>query len=156
MDERQLPHDPDVEADESLTGRPRPIHLRPRLVALVFVGGVAGVLARATLDHLFPAGTSFPATTFTINVTGAFALAVLIQGLALRGTDVGTRRSMRLLLGTGVLGGFTTYSALAVQSNELVRSNHAALAAGYAVATVVVGFVASLLGIAVARKTLAR
>lgn len=156
MDERELPHDPDVEADESAGGRPRPVHLRPPLVALVFVGGAAGVLARAALDHRFPTGTGFPATTFAINVTGAFALAMLIQGLALRGSDVGSRRSMRLLLGTGVLGGFTTYSALAAQTNELVRSNHAALAAGYAVATVVVGFVASLLGIAVARKTLAR
>lgn len=122
----------------------------------MFVGGFVGVLLRATLERWFPDGAGFPATTFGINVAGALALAVLIEALALRGSDSGHRRALRLLVGTGVLGGFTTYSALAVQTDQLFRTGHAGTALTYALGTVVVGFAASIAGIALTRRALAQ
>jgi CrcB protein len=154
--ERALPHDPDVEVDEDSLGGPLPTHLTPSAIGLVFVGGSFGVLARASLDHAFPTGSGFPTTTFAINLVGALALAVLIETLAMRGPDVGQRRALRLLLGTGVLGGFTTYSALAVQTDALLRSGHAAMALAYGVATVALGLTASIMGIVGTRWALAR
>ncbi|HUS22495.1 MAG TPA: CrcB family protein [Aeromicrobium sp.] len=154
--ERALPHDPDVEVDEDSLGRPLPVHLTPSAIVLVFAGGSLGVLARASLDRIFPAGTGFPVSTFGINLVGAFALAILIEALALLGHDVGHRRVLRLVLGTGLLGGFTTYSALAVQSDALLRSGHAATALTYAAGTVALGLAASLTGISLARRALAR
>lgn len=152
--ERGLPHDPDLEVDESDTGEALPTHLTPHLVGLVFVGGTVGVLMRAWLAEHVAANSAFPLTTLGINVTGAFALSVLIETLALRGTDAGHRRALRLLLGTGLLGGFTTYSALAVQTNTLLRDGHAVLGVGYAVGTVALGFIASVAGIALTRREL--
>lgn len=154
--ERALPHDPDVEVDEDSLGSPLPLHLTPNALALVFAGGSLGVLARAGLDRLLPAGTGFPAMTFVINLVGAFALAVLIETLALRGPDAGHRRVLRLVLGTGLLGGFTTYSALAVQTDALVRSGQSVTGLAYAVGTVTLGLVASLAGIRVTRRELDR
>lgn len=154
--ERALPHDPDVEVDEDSLGGPLPVHLSPSAIGLVFVGGSLGVLARAGLDHAFPTGTGFPTATFAINLVGALALAVLIETLTLRGPDAGHRRVLRLALGTGILGGFTTYSALAVQTDGLLRSGHAAMALAYGVATVAFGLIASIIGIVGARWALAR
>lgn len=124
--------------------------------ALVFVGGTLGVLTRAWLDTAAPSTPGFPTTTFGINVVGALALAALIEALTLRSPDAGRRRALRLMLGTGVLGGFTTYSALAVQTDALLRDGQAATAVLYAVGTLVVGLMASLAGILGARKALGR
>ena len=154
--ERALPLDPDVEVNEDALGRPLPVHLTPSAIALVFAGGSLGVLARAGLDQSSHVGTGFPATTFAINVAGALALAVLIETLAVRGPDAGHRRALRLLFGTGVLGGFTTYSALAVQTDALLRSGHAVTALTYAAGTVALGLAVSIAGIIGTRRALAR
>lgn len=115
-----------------------------------------GVLARALLELGVPDGSGFPGTTFAINVAGALVLAVLIESLTQRGNDDGRRRQLRLLLGTGVLGGFTTYSALAVQTDELLRSGQPGIALAYAASTVVVGFAVSVLGILATRRWASR
>ena len=153
---RALPGDPDLEVDEDSAGGPLPVHVTPRAIGLVFAGGTLGVLARAGLDHAFPARGGFPVTTFVINVVGALALAILIEALALRGPDAGSRRALRLVLGTGVLGGFTTYSALAVQTDALLRNGQIPTAIVYAVGTVALGLVASIAGIVGTRRALAR
>lgn len=155
-EERRLPHDPDLDADEDASGSPLPVHLTPHLIGLVFVGGFLGVLGRALLDRQVPDGGGFPATTFTINISGALLLAVLLEVLAHRGPDAGHRRRLRLLLGTGVLSGFTTYSAVAAQADALVRAGQAPIALGYVASTLIVGLVASVAGIALTRRWLAR
>jgi CrcB protein len=124
------------------------------LVFLVFLGGCVGVLMRAVLSDQVAVGSTFPWTTLGINISGAFALSVLIEGLALRGSDVGHRRRARLLVGTGLLGGFTTYSTLALQADDLLRAGQVTLAFAYALGTVVLGFAASLAGIAITRREL--
>lgn len=150
--ERPLPLDPDVEADEGPDGSPIPVHLTWHLIALVAVGGAFGTASRHLLDDAIGSVRDFPLGTFLINVSGAFALGVLVEGLARNGLDAGRRRRLRLLLGTGFLGGFTTYSALAVDTDGLIRSDRPGVAAAYALATVTVGLVASVAGIAAARR----
>jgi CrcB protein len=130
----------------------RPPHLRVHLLGLVFAGGATGTLARWAVGVTVPHLHRVPAATFGVNVVGAFLLGALLQGLARRGPDVGRRRAVRLTLGTGFCGGFTTYSALANDTDALLRAGLVGHALAYAVGTLVVGVAASALGIAVARR----
>ena len=84
-----------------------------------------------------------------MNLAGAFVLGALLEHLAARGPDEGRRRALRLTLGTGFCGGFTTYSALAVDTDGLLRAGQAGPALAYALGTVALGLAASALGIAV-------
>ncbi|MCH8612955.1 fluoride efflux transporter FluC [Arsenicicoccus dermatophilus] len=118
----------------------------PRHLLTVALGGAVGAGLRQALVLAWPPH-GWDAVVLTINVVGAFALAVLLTWLAGTGPDEGRRRDARLLLGTGVLGGFTTYSTLAVDTAMLLRSGDAGMAAGYALLTVGLGAAASLLGI---------
>lgn len=118
---------------------------------IVAVGGAAGTLSRYGIAHAFDSGAAFPLATFLVNVTGSFALGALLALLVARGDDSGGRRTLRLLLGTGFLGGYTTYSALASETDTLLRTGHAALGLTYALASVVIGLLAAFAGIAVGR-----
>lgn len=132
------------------------MHLTSASAGVVAVGGAAGSLARHGTEELL--GTTaggLPVGTLTVNLLGAFALGVLLEWLASRGRDDGRDRTMRLLVGTGFLGGFTTYSALALQTDGLLRDGNEGLALAYALTAVVGGLIASLVGILTAR-TVAR
>jgi CrcB protein len=94
-----------------------------------------------------------PVIILAINVVGAFALGCLLDSLTRRGADEGARRTARLLLGTGVLGGFTTYSALATGTSLLLTAGQAGAAIAYGLATVVLGGLATFAGIAAASVT---
>ncbi|MBM3659532.1 MAG: CrcB family protein [Actinobacteria bacterium] len=119
--------------------------LSPRAVLLVALGGAVGALARHGLARAFPVGPgTFPTTTFVINVSGAFVLAVLLESLLRRGTP---DHWLRLLAGVGILGGFTTFSTMAAELALLWRDGDHALAAVYATATVVAGIAAVVLGL---------
>ncbi|MHA7240075.1 CrcB family protein [Arthrobacter sp. TMS1-12-1] len=128
-----------------------PPHLRAGYLALVFVGGMGGTLARFGLSEVLPTPSGVPLGIFLINIAGAFALGLLLEALARRGPDIGRRRALRLLLGTGFLGGFTTYSALAVDSALLLGGGAAAAGLGYLVVSVLMGLGATALGIAAGR-----
>jgi CrcB protein len=128
---------------------------RVRLFWWVVLGGAAGSLTRYGVSEWLNPGHELPVGTLVVNVTGSFVLGALLVALAARGDDTGGRRRARLLLGTGFLGGYTTYSALAVETETLVRDGHAALAAAYATGSVVLGLVAALAG-AVAGRAAAR
>jgi len=133
-------------------GVSRPLHLRWSALALVAGGGAAGTLARYAIGVAVPPWRGLPVAVFTINVVGAFGLGLLLAVLARGGPDAGIRRRLRLLLGTGVLGGFTTYSTFAVGADGLFVAAHPWQGALYAVATVVVGAAASLAGIALGTR----
>lgn len=127
---------------------PRPAHLRPELMAAVFAGGAGGTMLRAQLLDAFPATAGqWPWSTLAVNVTGALLLGVLLQAVALRGPDEGPRRLLRLGLGTGVLGGYTTYSTFAVESVALARDGHGALAVAYDGVSLAAGALAAWVGI---------
>jgi CrcB protein len=150
---RQLPLDPDLEAAEDCVGRPRPVHLSPSNIALVAVGGAAGTGLRYWITTVVPHLAGVPVATLGINVAGAFLLGVLLELLAETSLDSGWSRRVRLGIGTGALGGFTTYSALAVDT-VTVAATLPWRAAGYAMATVIIGAVASLAGIWLTRRNL--
>lgn len=150
--ERQLPLDPDIETDEDTGGSPLAIHTNPRFLLLVALGGALGTAARHLLGDGIGMAGHFPLGTCLINISGAFLLGVLLELLARRGSDLGHRRRLRLLIGTGFFGGFTTYSSLAVDTDILLRGSHLGLAATYALGTVAIGLIASIGGIAAARK----
>jgi CrcB protein len=124
-----------------------PVHLRWRSVGLVFVGGALGTELRYGLSGVTPPLAGVPVATLAINVLGAFVLGLLLEGLVRAGSDVGWRQDLRLGVGTGVLGGFTTYSALATDTASLLSAGHPGRAVGYAVGTLVLGLVAAAFGI---------
>lgn len=121
-----------------------------RGIALVFTGGTAGTWARYGLDLFIGDTAGLPLSTFIINITGAFALGVLIESLTLGGLDR-RRRNLGLLLGAGLLGGYTTYSLLATDIAALVIDHRVAEAIGYGLATLLIGGLASWTGIVTAR-----
>lgn len=129
--------------------RPRPAHRQWRYIGLVAAGGALGTALRATVTLLVPEVEVFPVATFAVNLVGAFVLGLLLEALAWSGPDEGRRLSVRLLVGTGVLGGFTTYSALATATAGLTAAGLTWWAAAYALGTVLLGAVASIAGIAV-------
>ncbi|GAB04305.1 CrcB family protein [Gordonia amarae] len=134
------------------TAGPRPAHVRPDCIAAVFVGGCFGVAAREALVEVFPADGGIPWAVFAINIVGAFALGVLLESLSRYGPDTGRRRILRMLLGTGFMGGFTTYSALATDTADLLTSGSAGAGLAYGVATVIVGALVTMAGIAVGAR----
>ena len=152
---QHLPLDPDVEAAEGSAGRRRPVQLSLGNIALVAVGGAAGTGLRYWITTVAPHWAGVPVATFGINVAGAFLLGLLLELLAESTLDSGWSRRLRLGIGTGGLGGFTTYSALATDTVTLAAA-HPGRAVGYALATVILGAVASLAGIWLARRNLRR
>jgi fluoride exporter len=126
-----------------------PLHLRPRLVGLVALGGVAGTALRAGIGTLESGAGGWPWATWTVDLSGAFLLGLLLEALARTGPDDGRRRDARLLLGTGALGGYTSYSTLALETVELLDAGDARTAVLYAAGSVVLGLVAAGAGIAV-------
>lgn len=108
-----------------------------------------GTLARYLVTMAIPAWNGLPLPTFVVNVTGAFLLGALLVALARRGPDTGWRRAVRLFAGTGLLGGFTTYSAFALDTDGLIAAADPGGAMLYAFATVVLGAVATAAGMAV-------
>jgi fluoride exporter len=150
---QQPPLDPDLEAAEDATVPPRPIHLSLANIALVAVGGAAGTGLRYWISAVTPHWAGVPVATFGINVAGALLLGVLLELLAGSNLNSSWSRRLRLGIGTGGLGGFTTYSALATDTVTLAAA-HPGRAAGYAIATVTVGAVASIAGIWLTRRTL--
>ena len=130
--------------------------IRARWLGLIFVGGSVGTALRAGLAGSFPVVVGeWPWVTFWVNLAGALLLGVLVEGLAATGPDAGWRRAMRLGAGTGLLGGFTTYSTFSVEVVELARVGAWPLAVGYAVASVLAGVVTAGFGMWGARRLLA-
>ncbi|MDF9716124.1 CrcB family protein [Nocardioides sp. ChNu-99] len=123
-----------------------PARPRPADVLVVAVGGTVGTAARAAAVLLVPtAEGAVPWTVGVVNVGGALLLGLLLGVLGGR-PDTGGRRRARLLLGTGVLGGFTTYSALAVDAAGLL-GDRSATGAAYAVGSLLLGLVAAAVGL---------
>lgn len=130
----------------------RPPHHQWRLLGLVFLGGSVGTLLRYLITEVAPTPFNVPVAVVAINVIGAFALGFVLEALSRRGPDVGRRRGIRLLVGTGVLGGFTTYSALAVDTDTLLSQSRPGLALAYAASTLVLGLGAAALGVALGAR----
>lgn len=126
----------------------RAAHLRLSLILLVGVGGAAGTGARYALTSAVPTSTDgWPTATFVENLLGAFVLGLLLEVLLRRGPETAGTRRLRLGLGTGVLGGFTTFSTLAIEVERLAAAGHVGTGLAYGLASVVLGFGTALLGV---------
>lgn len=117
--------------------------MTPLRVLLVAVGGMIGTAARMLVGLIAP-DAELPWAVLLANVLGALLIGILTARLP--STD------LRVFLGTGVLGGFTTYSALAVGALE-VAQRAPWLAVAYAVGSVLLGLGAAALGLRLGRRS---
>jgi len=121
-------------------------------ILIVALGGAIGSVARYKLGGFALHHTQswdFPASTFTVNVIGCFTiglLAALVEHHDLFSPTV------RLLLFTGLLGGFTTFSAFGYESVFLLRRGLLYVAAGYVLLSVICGLVAVFGGMKIIDK----
>lgn len=103
-------------------------------IILVMSGGAIGAGLRYGLSRALPVGASgWPWPTFAANVLGGLAMGVLAAWM-LRGDN--SAEPLRLFVGVGVLGGFTTFSAFSLEMMRMIERGQTGLAAGYAFASV--------------------
>ena len=117
---------------------------------IVFIGGGIGAALRHGVNVLAAGllGTAFPYGTLFINVSGSLVMGVIAQYFALK---AGMPQSWRLFLATGVLGGFTTFSAFSLEAALLYERGQIAAAAIYVVASVVLAIGGLFAGLAIVR-----
>lgn len=126
--------------------------MTPSNLLLVAFGGGAGAVLRYLLSVGFgrvPAG-GWPWPTFTANLAGGLAMGLLAGWITLRGAEEGERA--RLLLGVGLLGGFTTFSAFSLETLMMVERRAWGQAALYAGLSVVMSTAAVFLGMLLMRR----
>src|SRR3954452_10104969 len=120
------------------------------LYLIVFLGaGIGGALRHGVnvgAARLF--GYGFPFGTLIVNIAGSFVMGALAGYFAFR---PGIAQHMRLFLTTGILGGFTTFSAFSLDAALLIERHSYALAAGYMVGSVAASLAALFFGLALFR-----
>jgi len=119
-------------------------------IAAVALGGALGSVLRFLAGTWFlqRVGPGFPWGTFAVNVSGAFAIGVVMQ---LAQTRIGLNPYARVFLATGILGGYTTFSAFAYETYLLSRDGLSLQSVWYALGSVLAGVAAAVLGIFVTR-----
>ncbi|MEI8145355.1 MAG: fluoride efflux transporter CrcB [Alphaproteobacteria bacterium] len=120
---------------------------------LVFLGAGLGGAARhgVNLWSLQTFGPHFPAGTFLVNVVGSFLMGLIAGWFAFR-ADMTGAAEIRLFLTTGVLGGFTTFSAFSLDSIVLIERGDYMSAAVYIMGSLVLSIAALAVGLAVVRS----
>jgi fluoride exporter len=125
--------DPDVDLEVSRQ-RNETVPREWDLLAVIAVGGVLGAEARYGIGRVVAHhGASFPWSTVLINVVGSGLLGALMAWIAAKDAH----RLLRPFVGVGILGGFTTFSTFAVDTDTLLYDHRPALALAYLVITVV-------------------
>lgn len=120
-------------------------------ILLVALGGAVGSVARyaAGLVAVRLFGSGFPVGTLFVNVTGSFLIGLGLETLARR---FGSSQELRLLLLTGVLGGYTTFSTFSLDTLSLYERGEVALAFVYVLTSVLLGLAAVAAGLALGRQ----
>lgn len=110
----------------------------------IFVGGGMGAVARFLMAGAIGRMTRgpFPWGTLAVNVIGGFMMGALVELMALK---FSVSQDMRLFLTTGLLGGFTTFSAFSLEASSMIERGDYGLAGLYVLASVL-GSVAALFG----------
>jgi CrcB protein len=118
---------------------------------VVFLGGGLGAAARHWVNRttLAVAGPDYPAGTLIVNITGSIAMGMLAAWFAFRGET--TTAAARLFLTTGVLGGFTTFSAFALDTRLMWERHDVVAALIYAGASVILSILGLIVGLSVGR-----
>ena len=121
------------------------------LYLIVFIGaGIGGALRHGVnvgAARLF--GYGFPFGTLIVNIAGSFLMGLLAGYFAFR---PGISQHMKLFLTTGILGGFTTFSAFSLDTALLIERHAFGMAAGYIVGSVAASLSALFFGLAIFRS----
>jgi CrcB protein len=119
---------------------------------LVFLGaGIGGALRHGVnVGCARMCGAAFPWGTLTVNVVGSFLMGAIAAWLAYR-SDQEWSQPLRLFLTTGILGGFTTFSAFSLDAVLIWERGQMGLAAAYVAASVVLSIAGLLAGLALIR-----
>lgn len=117
---------------------------------LVFVGGGLGASLRHTINIACAKciGTSFPYGTFIINITGSIAMGLIAGYLAFKGE---ASQPWRLFVMTGILGGYTTFSAFSLDTALLYERGELGLALFYVLGSVLLSIAGLFAGLALVR-----
>lgn len=150
-----FPVDPDVTEADLPTVPERALGLirrRRDILLVIALGGALGAGGRYGMARAIPhTSTEFPWSTLLTNVAGCFAIGVLMVIVVER---LSGSRLVRPFFGTGLLGGFTTFSTYAVDLRELLGHGQPALAAAYLAVTLIAGLLAVALGLRAAARLL--
>ncbi len=118
-------------------------------ILLVMSGGAIGAGLRYGMTLALPVSPGgWPWPTFAANLVGGLAMGVLAAWV-LRGDN--SAESLRLFVGVGVLGGFTTFSAFSLEMAQMVQRGETGMAAAYAIASVLLALGALLAGMTAAK-----
>ena len=131
--------------------------ISPLMASLnVAVGGAAGSVLRyhagRAVTHLAGPENGFPWGTLGVNILGSLLMGVLVGWLARGSAEAQAAENMRLLIGVGLLGGFTTFSAFSAELVTLLHRGQALLAVGYAAASLIAGMAAVIIGLVAAQS----
>ena len=146
---RPEPTDPDVDLAFAEQRRELRGH-RPAILGVIALGGIIGAVLRYQIGLWWPSPTGhFPAATLTINLTGCLVIGVFMVVI----NDLITpHRLLRPFIGTGVLGGFTTFSTYSMDIETLLRQGHAATALTYLAITALGAVAAVSAGMLLTRR----
>jgi CrcB protein len=124
--------------------------MKPLLLVMLGGGLGAGLRHMVNLIAAKVFGVSFPWGTLAVNIVGCFLMGVVAAWLALKVGD--TANTIRPFVATGILGGFTTFSAFSLDANTLWESGQPQLAAAYVVGSILLSLVALAGGLALTRS----
>lgn len=119
-------------------------------VLFVGLGGAAGSILRylTSVVTLKFYSASFPVATFIVNVIGCFLAGLIFGSITQESADA---QNLKVLLLTGFCGGFTTFSAFALENVRLMDSGNLSTAVLYTIASIAAGLLAAWLGLSIAR-----
>ncbi len=119
---------------------------------LIFCGAVLGVLLRITITEILVIDTKIPVVIMSINLLGCFLLGILTKTLELKMLDTVKKEQIRLFLGVGLLGSFTTYSAFALDTAVFITTDDLPRALLYPLISISCGVLLAWSGIWLATK----
>src|ERR1700710_2445888 len=124
--------------------------MQPMNYVLVFLGGGIGSSLRHTINVLCARciGTAFPYGTFIINISGSIAMGLIAGYLAFKGE---ASQPWRLFVVTGILGGYTTFSAFSLDTALLYERSEIGLALFYVLGSVIFSIAGLFAGLALVR-----